>query len=43
MVVNELHGRHIPNAAVRPFLIVFPAPGFNHELRFLQREKPMFV
>lgn len=43
MVVNELHGLHIPNGAVRPLLIVFPSPGFNHELRFLLREKPVLV
>jgi hypothetical protein len=24
---------------VRPHLVVFPLPGFNHELHFLQRQK----
>ena len=43
MVGDKLHGCHIPNGAVRPLLIVFPMPGFNDELGFLQREKPMLI
>jgi hypothetical protein len=35
MVFEEVHGRHIPNEAVRPLLIIFSAPGFNHDLDFL--------
>ncbi len=36
MVLDELHGRHISNRTVRPLLIIFPPPGFNHDLRLLQ-------
>jgi hypothetical protein len=41
MVLEELHGRHIPNEAVRPLLIIFSAPGFNHDQGFLQGQKPV--
>ena len=40
---DELHRCHIPNGAVRPFLIVLSPPGFNHDLGLLQREKPVLV
>ncbi len=40
---NELLGCHIPNRAVRPLLVVFPPPRFDHELRFLQGQKPVLV
>ena len=43
MVVNELHGRQVPDGAVRPLLIVLSTPGLNHEPGFLQREKPVLV
>jgi len=43
MVVDELQGCHIPYGAVRPLFIVFPPPGFNHELRFRQRQKPVLA
>lgn len=43
MIVNEIHGRHIPNGAVRPRLIVFPSPHFNHKLRLLPGQKPVLV
>jgi len=32
-----------PYHAVRPLLIVFPPPGFNLALRFLQRQQPVLV
>jgi hypothetical protein len=35
MVLDELHRCHIPDRAVRPFLIIFSPPGLNHDLRFL--------
>lgn len=40
---NELLWCYIPNPAVRPFLVVFPTPRFNHKLRFLQSHKPVLV
>lgn len=43
MVVDELHGCQIPDGTVRPLLIVLSSPGFNHELRFLHRQKPVLV
>jgi hypothetical protein len=43
MVLDKLHGRHIPNRAVCPFLIVLSPPGLTHNLRFLSREKPVLV
>ena len=43
MVVDELHGCQIPDGTVRPLFIVLSSPGFNHELRFLQRQKPVLV
>jgi hypothetical protein len=43
MVFDALHGRHIPNATVRPLLIIFSAPGFNHDLGLLSREQPVLV
>lgn len=43
IIVNQLQGCHIPNRAVRPLFVVFPPLRFNHELRFLQREKPVLV
>ena len=43
MVVNELHGRHIPNGTVRPLLIIFSAPGLNHHLGLLYGQKPVLV
>src|SRR4249920_1578260 len=43
MVFDTLHGWHIPNGTVRPFLIVLSPPGFNHDLSLLQREKPVLV
>jgi hypothetical protein len=36
-------GCQIPDATVRPLFIVLSSPGFNHELRFLQRQKPVLV
>ena len=35
MVLDELHRGHIPNRAVRPFLILLSPPGCNHDLRVL--------
>ena len=43
IVVNELLGCYIPDCAVRPLLIVFPSPGFNHQLFFWQGQKPVLV
>ena len=43
MVCDELHGRHIPNGAVRPLLIICSTPGFNHYLGLLQGQKPVLV
>jgi hypothetical protein len=43
MVVNELHGHHIPNGAVRPLLIILSPPSFNHGLSFLQGHKLVLV
>lgn len=43
MVANELLGCQIPNRTVRPLLIVFPPPRFNHELCFRQAQKPALV
>ncbi len=43
IVGNEFLGCHIPNRAVRAFFNVFPPPRFNHELRFLERQKPVLV
>ena len=43
IIVNKLLGCQIPNSTVRPLLVVFPAPRFNDQLRFLQRHKPMFI
>ena len=43
MVVDELHGCQIPDDTVRPLFTVLSAPGFNHELCFLQRQKPLLV
>ncbi len=40
---DELLGCHIPNGAVRPLLIVFLPPRFDHELRFLERHKPVLI
>ena len=36
-------GCHIPNRAARSLFIIFPSPGFNHKLRFLQAQKPVLV
>ena len=43
IIVNKLLGCQIPNSTVRPLLVVFPAPRFNDQLRFLQRQKPVLV
>jgi len=43
MVFDALHGRHIPNGTVRPLLIIFSAPGFNHDLGLQSREQPVLV
>ena len=43
MIMNKLHRGHVPDGAVRPFLIIFPSPGFNHELRFLYRQQLVLI
>ena len=43
MGVDELQGCHIPEGTVRPLFIVLSSPGFNHALRFLQRQQPVLV
>src|SRR5437667_12182321 len=43
MVFDELHGRHIPNGAVCPLLIIFSAPGVNHDRGLLHCQKPVLV
>ena len=43
IVKNELVWCDISDRAMCPLFIVLSSPGFNHELRFLQRYKPVFV
>lgn len=43
MMVDELHRRQIPDGPMRALPIVFPSPGFNHDLGFLQGHKPVLV
>lgn len=40
---NELLGCHISDRTMGPFFVVFSPPRFNHELGFLQGQKPMLV
>ncbi len=43
MVTNELLWCYIADSAVCALFVIFLPPGFNHELRFLQGHKPVFV
>jgi hypothetical protein len=43
VVVDELRGCQVPDGTVRPFFVVLSSSGFNHELRFLSRQKPGFI
>jgi hypothetical protein len=43
IVGNEFLGCHIPDRPVCPLLVVFPSPRLNHQLRFPQGQKPVFV
>ena len=41
MVLDELHRGHIPDRTVSSLFIILLPPGFNHDLGFLQGQKPV--
>lgn len=43
MVKHEFLWCHISKRTVSAFFVVFPAPGFDHELRFLEGQKPVLI
>lgn len=43
IVVNELLGCQIADGTARPLLMIFPSAGFNHEVHFPSRQKPVLV